>query len=231
MADTPHLLRNAPFAVAVCLAALCLLPLGALRARAAEEDVPKGAIRAERYPPSFRLRVKKAIEEGAAHLYDLYGLERMGMLTGRRWLGAHDGYKLGADVLLSAQQPNGGWGNHVQTSYAVLFLKRATRPSETVVTTDGSGPSDATWGLRPDSTPRGYTRAGQEQPGKPAGTERVSRRGLGRHARPVVMVGRETSWSEAAPAADADADPPAWGVIPYDCRGPAAPATTEETPG
>ena len=73
----------------------------------------------------------------AHHLYYLYGLERMGMLTGTRWLGAHDWYKQGADLLLTKQDPErGGWGTHVDTSFAVLFLKRATRSTDTVVLTD-----------------------------------------------------------------------------------------------
>jgi hypothetical protein len=65
----------------------------------------------------------------AHHLYYLYGLERMGMLTGRRWLGSRDWYREGADLLLAAQrEPSGGWGGHVDTAFAILVLKRATRP-------------------------------------------------------------------------------------------------------
>ena len=74
-------------------------------------------------------------EDGAHHLYYLYGLERMGMLVGRRWIGEHDWYKEGADHLLEKQNANGGWGGFVATSFAVLFLKRATQRSDTVVTT------------------------------------------------------------------------------------------------
>lgn len=73
----------------------------------------------------------------AHHLYYVYGLERMGMLTGRRWLGDHDWYKEGADLLLETQDVvRGGWGRHVATSYGILFLKRATRARDKVVTTD-----------------------------------------------------------------------------------------------
>jgi hypothetical protein len=64
----------------------------------------------------------------ANHLYYLYGLERMGMLVERRWIGTHDWYKEGADLLLETQGNDGAWGDHVQTSFAVLFLKRATSP-------------------------------------------------------------------------------------------------------
>lgn len=74
----------------------------------------------------------------AHHLYYLYGVERMGMLTGRRYVGLHDWYKEGADLLLELQSARtGGWGNHVQTSFAILFLKRATRGADRVQTTGG----------------------------------------------------------------------------------------------
>ncbi len=65
------------------------------------------------------------------HFYYLYGLERMGMLTDRRWIGSHDWYKEGADLLLARQrEPFGGWaGGAVQNAFAVLFLKRATARS------------------------------------------------------------------------------------------------------
>jgi len=65
------------------------------------------------------------------HFYYLYGLERMGMLTDRRWIGSHDWYKEGADLLLAKQnEPWGGWpGGTVNNAFAVLFLKRATARS------------------------------------------------------------------------------------------------------
>ena len=64
---------------------------------------------------------------GANHLYYLYGLERAGMLLGRRWVGTHDWYREGADLLMGLQTEAGAWGDHVACSFAVLFLKRATR--------------------------------------------------------------------------------------------------------
>jgi hypothetical protein len=70
------------------------------------------------------------------HLYYLYGLERMGMLSGTRWIGQHDWYKEGADLLLEMQDAyRGGWGGPVRSSFAILFLKRATRAADRVVVT------------------------------------------------------------------------------------------------
>lgn len=71
--------------------------------------------------------------EAQHHLYYLYGLERLGMLVERRWLGAHDWYREGADLLLAQQREDGSWGDHVDTAFAVLFLKRATSPPAVAV--------------------------------------------------------------------------------------------------
>jgi len=68
--------------------------------------------------------------------YYLYGLERTGSLMGIRFVGTHDWYREGADALLEEQQPGGEWpasggaeNRYVQTSFALLFLKRATSPT------------------------------------------------------------------------------------------------------
>ncbi len=68
------------------------------------------------------------------HLYYLYALERLGMLYYTTRVGGHDWYKEGALYLLDAQSANGSWKvSHSMnatwdTCFAVLFLKRATRP-------------------------------------------------------------------------------------------------------
>ena len=65
--------------------------------------------------------------DAKVHHFDfLYGLERVGMLLGRRWLGRKDWYKSGADRLLAIGADR--WGDHVPTAFAILFLKRATPP-------------------------------------------------------------------------------------------------------
>lgn len=116
----------------------------------------EGLWRSRRFKGSDRKKSREAIRDGLAwmqqnftvtenpghphkshHMYYVYGLERMGMLTGRRWIGQHDWYKQGADLLLGSQdERHGGWGSHVATSFGVLFLKRATRARDRVVTTD-----------------------------------------------------------------------------------------------
>jgi hypothetical protein len=67
------------------------------------------------------------------HYYYLYGLERAGMLYGTEKLGSHEWYPEGVKFLLEEQKDNGSWGDRgggqlVETCFAILFLRRATRP-------------------------------------------------------------------------------------------------------
>jgi hypothetical protein len=69
--------------------------------------------------------------------YFLYSLERVTILADVKVIGGHDWYHEGAGVLLSWQHSDGRWaGPHgttiVDTAFALLFLKRATIPIETL---------------------------------------------------------------------------------------------------
>ncbi len=83
--------------------------------------------------------------------YYLYGLERMGGLTGEYRFGEHDWYGEGAEFLVAQQLKDGGWcesggwiggarraglgpSDLVSTCFALLFLRRATRPVSVVET-------------------------------------------------------------------------------------------------
>jgi len=77
----------------------------------------------------------------AWHYYYLYGLERACAFTARELIAKHDWYAEGATYLVSKQQADGRWatgvlgGNEIapsdlaDTAWALLFLKRATRPT------------------------------------------------------------------------------------------------------
>ena len=68
---------------------------------------------------------------GAWHYYYLYGLERMSGLTGLSHIGEHDWYQEGARLLVDDQDKEGSWKGGTdlsETSFALLFLKRATAP-------------------------------------------------------------------------------------------------------
>jgi len=76
----------------------------------------------------------------AWHFYYLYGLERVGRLTGKRFIGKdHDWYREGAGYLVRKQDTlavNGRWAGRsrieteplIATSFALLFLAKGRRP-------------------------------------------------------------------------------------------------------
>ncbi len=69
------------------------------------------------------------------HLYYLYGLERAGRLSARRFFGEHDWYREGAEYLVAKQLFNGNWkgsgnmeGPIVATDFCLLFLSKGLAP-------------------------------------------------------------------------------------------------------
>jgi hypothetical protein len=69
--------------------------------------------------------------------YYLYGLERAGRLTARRFIGDHDWYREGAEYLVKDQDPlshywQGSWHAeqqpHISTALSLLFLAKGRRP-------------------------------------------------------------------------------------------------------
>lgn len=75
---------------------------------------------------------------GNSLLYYLYGIERVGRLSGRRFLGTHDWYREGAELLVAWQDRlQGSWKGTgvveldnplISTSFALLFLAKGRRP-------------------------------------------------------------------------------------------------------
>jgi hypothetical protein len=61
------------------------------------------------------------------HYYYIYGVERVGMLFGTERIGTHMWYREGAEYLLPQQGATGQWNDVVDTCFAILFLRRATR--------------------------------------------------------------------------------------------------------
>ena len=85
----------------------------------------------------FRVRSNPGQGHAGSQLYYLYGMERAGRLAGRRFFGAHDWYREGAEELLRKQNRlSGAWrgGGHaekieaVATALALLFLSKGKRP-------------------------------------------------------------------------------------------------------
>lgn len=102
---------------------------GRRRAREVEEAIEGGLAWLAR-----RFTVSQNPGHGRTHLgYYLYGLERVGALVPTDRIGEHDWYAMGAEFLVRSQARQGHWagslgGGHEETCFALLFLRRATRP-------------------------------------------------------------------------------------------------------
>lgn len=84
---------------------------------------------------------------GGRHLYYLWGVERMAALLDKDTLFGWDWYREGAEVLLKGQRDDGGWSSSHETSYALLFLARATRAGQATASGPGGNvaPSEFAW--------------------------------------------------------------------------------------
>jgi hypothetical protein len=86
---------------------------------------------AKNYAPQQRIYSK------GIYFYYMYGLERIGRMSGQRFIGPHDWYRDGTEALLKSQQRvNGAWNGQgmgennpiVATAFALLFLSKGKRP-------------------------------------------------------------------------------------------------------
>jgi hypothetical protein len=63
------------------------------------------------------------------YYYTLFGISRIGLASGLKYLGDKDWYADGAAALLASQQPDGSWDQSVSdTAFALLFLARGQAP-------------------------------------------------------------------------------------------------------
>jgi hypothetical protein len=65
----------------------------------------------------------------AWYYFWIYGLERVGVATGRRTLGGHDWFREGTAMLVNGQRPDGSWtGRIYYDAFGLLFLAKGRRP-------------------------------------------------------------------------------------------------------
>jgi len=87
--------------------------------------------------------VRENPKYGSWHYYYLYALERAGIFTLTDSFGGNEWYPIGANFLLNEQKPDGSWndsGIPIQdTCFAILFLRRATKPLKIEITPGGEG--------------------------------------------------------------------------------------------
>jgi len=69
--------------------------------------------------------------------YNIYGIERLGRLSGQRFIGKYDWYREGCEYLVRVQNDDGTWSrqdkladriSNVATSFALLFLSKGKTP-------------------------------------------------------------------------------------------------------
>ena len=87
---------------------------------------------------------QRSDQSGGHHLYYLYGLERAGAFLKTAVFGECDWYREGATHLVDRQHANGSWGGQADTSFALLFLARAT--SKVSYTGEGIESATKTYG-------------------------------------------------------------------------------------
>ena len=84
-----------------------------------------------------KLTVERARAAFQHPYYGLYGIERVGRLTGNRFIGGHDWYRLGCEFFVETQKADGRWDGEgrqfdhwpvVATSFSLLFLSKGRTP-------------------------------------------------------------------------------------------------------
>ncbi len=100
------------------------------------------------FPP--RIDGPQSLGARSSPFYCLYGIERTGRLTGQRYLGSSDWYRVGCEHLVRIQKKDGSWegsgleqlDHHpiVATSFALLFLSKGRTPI--LITKLAHGPGD-----------------------------------------------------------------------------------------
>lgn len=101
---------------------------------ATDESIERGLAWLGKHFSARRNPISRNVEglAGLNHYYYLYALERVGRLAGRRFIGDHDWYREGVEVLLDLQDDlSGFWGakgDLTSTAFSVLFLSKGRRP-------------------------------------------------------------------------------------------------------
>lgn len=60
--------------------------------------------------------------------YYLYSMERVGILSGHKYFGGKDWYRMGATLAVDTQRADGGWATDVDTAFALLYLAKGHTP-------------------------------------------------------------------------------------------------------
>ncbi|HET6247482.1 MAG TPA: DUF4159 domain-containing protein [Tepidisphaeraceae bacterium] len=92
-----------------------------------------------------------SLNSGNYH-YTIYGIERIGVASGRKYIGGVDWFQKGAQVLVQTQNTDGSWNSTLHdTSFSILFLMRGRAPvmMNKLIYTNTSGHQNDPWDERP----------------------------------------------------------------------------------
>jgi hypothetical protein len=101
----------------------------ACRGGAKNEAIERGLAWMDKNAPAL-------LKNAPHYFYQMYGLERIGVASGRKYFGTTDWYRVGADELVRRQNPDGSWGvddiynpkKVADTVFSLLFLVRGRAP-------------------------------------------------------------------------------------------------------
>jgi len=143
--------KSYPWAAGMCAAGIASLLICKEQMELAEQGVPSWLDSAVEKGLTFLGKhwdVEKNVHDEKArkkdqhvgyHFYHLYGIERVGALSGKREIGEKAWYPRGAAYLVLSQKDDGHWNDStcmrprdtLGTCFALLFLKKATPPTIT----------------------------------------------------------------------------------------------------
>ncbi len=125
---------------AICAMTIDRFELGE-KQPAADEQIERGIGWLDRH-----FSVHENPSSGNYLYYYLYSLERVGRILDTEFIGSHEWYPLGARFLVDVQKPAGKWIEKAEdedprlaTSFALLFLTRATATLDPALARNGSG--------------------------------------------------------------------------------------------
>ena len=107
---------------------------------------------------NFTIQGNPSSDSKMTYFYYLYALERVGRLSGRRFIGNHDWYREGAERIIALQDDfQGFWPStgplepvNVTTSFALLFLSKGKRQVVAARLQHGKDDANSDWQQHPD---------------------------------------------------------------------------------
>ncbi|MBI5361030.1 MAG: hypothetical protein HZA48_10660 [Planctomycetes bacterium] len=140
---------NAGSSMSMTCAGIASLMIADYRCRLFKEadaklDKPENKQQIDKGFQCLQAIVGNSFDKSSVNLYALYSIERACMMAGLIKIGDIDWYKKGAEALLSVQKYDGSWdrsyGDIVDTSLAILFLRRAFMPGVSVQSAEIGAP-------------------------------------------------------------------------------------------